>query len=176
MHELRDDFIDPPLRSGVSRYRLPVMAGVALGAILFQVYVPRLLDVLAYLELPLLVTLYFPLMRRSPMSGVVIGAAIGLAQDSLSNNPLGMFGIAKTLIGYLAGSLSQRFDDTNKWVRLVLAFSFFFFHQGFYWSMQRALRGEQVEFNWERTLIEAVLNALVALPFFSILDKLRERI
>ena len=53
---------------------------------------------------------YFSLMRRSPVAGVLFGAGIGLAQDSLSHNPLGMFGIVKTLVGYFAASMSQRFD------------------------------------------------------------------
>ena len=169
----QDHIAEAPLRSGSSKYRIPVIAGVALGAILFQLYVPRMIRLLDYLELPLLVTLYFPLMRRSPFSGMFMGAGIGLVQDSLSNNPLGMFGIAKTLIGYLAGSISQRFDDTNNWVRLTLAFLVYLFHQLLYWAMRRALRGEIIDLNWERTLVEAVLNALVAVPFFSLLDRLR---
>src|SRR6266446_10062108 len=73
--------------------------GIPLAAILFQVYVPRFLTFLSYLELPLLVTVYFGLMRRSPVAGVLFGAGVGLAQDSLSHNPLGMFGIVKTLGG-----------------------------------------------------------------------------
>ena len=92
-------------------------------------YVPRFITYLSYLELPLLVTVYFALMRRSPMAGVLFGAGIGLAQDSLSHHPLGMFGIVKTLVGYFAASVSQRFDVENPVLRLVLAFFFFFFHQ-----------------------------------------------
>ena len=106
-----------------------------MAAILFQVYVPRFFERLSYLELPLLVTVYFSLMRRSPVAGVLFGAGIGLAQDSLSHNPLGMFGIVKTLVGYFAASMSQRFDVQNPWVRLVLGFFFFFFHQFFYWVL-----------------------------------------
>ncbi len=70
---------------------------------------------LSYLELPLLVTVYFSLMRRSPIAGVLFGAGIGLAQDSLSRSYFGMFGIVKTLVGYFAASVSQRFDVENPW-------------------------------------------------------------
>ena len=167
----RDEIAEPPLRWGGGKYRLLSIAGVALAAILFQFYVPRIIKVLDYLELPLLVTLYFPLIRRSPLSGLFIGAGIGLAQDALSELPFGMFGIAKTLIGYLAGSISQRFDETNDGFRLVLAFCVFLFHQVLFWAMQRALRGEMIDLNWERTLVQAVLNALVAVPFFAFLDR-----
>jgi len=35
-----------------------------------------------------------------------------------------MFGIVKTLVGYFAASMSQRFDVQNAGVRLVLGFFF----------------------------------------------------
>jgi rod shape-determining protein MreD len=116
---------------------------------------------------------YFSLMRRSPVAGVLFGAGIGLAQDSLSHNPLGMFGIVKTLVGYFAASMSQRFDVQNAGVRLVLGFFFCFFHQFFYWVLGRALLGEALDLDLQTTLVVAVLNALVAVPLFHILDKLK---
>lgn len=147
--------------------------GIPLAAILFQVYVPRFISYLSYLELPLLVTVYFSLARRSPVAGVFFGAGIGLAQDSLSHHPLGVFGIVKTLVGYFAGSVSQRFEVENSWVRLVLAFFFFFFHQFFYWFLTSALLAEPVGFEPLQTIVKAVLNAIVAVPLFHVLDKLR---
>src|SRR6478672_341502 len=132
----RAEFADTPLlKQGVSRFHAAALVAIPLAAILFQVYVPRFIERLSYLELPLLVTVYFSLMRRSPVAGVLFGAGIGLAQDSLSHNPLGMFGIVKTLVGYFAASMSQRFDVQNPWVRMVLSFFFFFFHQFFYWVL-----------------------------------------
>jgi rod shape-determining protein MreD len=160
-------------KNRISKYNAASMAGIALAAILFQVYVPRFLTYLSYLEVPLLVTVYFSLMRRSPVTGVLFGAGIGLAQDSLSHQPLGMFGIVKTLVGYFAASVSQRFDVENSAIRLVLGFFFFFFHQVFYWVLARALLGEAVNFDLPRTLIVAVLNAAVAVPLYRTLDKLR---
>ena len=83
-----------------------------------------------------------------------------------------MFGIVKTLVGYFAASVSQRFEANNPLLRLVLAFFFFFFHQFFYWVLARALLGEAVSFEPLQTLVLAVLNAAVAVPLFRILDKL----
>jgi rod shape-determining protein MreD len=157
----------------VSKFNWMSILGIPLAAILFQVYVPRFITYLSYLEVPLLVTVYFALARRSPVAGVFFGAGIGLAQDSLSHHPLGMFGIVKTLVGYFAGNLSQRFEVQNSWVRLVLAFFFFFFHQFFYWFLTRVLLGELVGFDPLQELVVALLNALVAVPLFHVLDKLR---
>jgi rod shape-determining protein MreD len=166
-------FSDPPRKGRASKFKWVAIIGIPLAAILFQVYVPRFFTTLAYLEMPLLVTVYFSLMRRSPPAGVLFGMCIGLAQDSLSNQPLGMFGIVKTLVGYFAASVSQRFEANSPVLRLVLAFFFFFFHQFFYWVLARALLGQAVSFEPIQTLVLAVLNAAVAVPLFHILDKLR---
>jgi len=166
-------FSDSPRKSRASKFKWVSIVGIPLAAILFQVYVPRFFTTLAYLEMPLLVTVYFSLMRRSPPSGVLFGMCIGLAQDSLSNLPLGMFGIVKTLVGYFAASVGQRFEANSAVLRLVLAFFFFFFHQFFYWVLARALLGQAVSFEPVQTLVLAILNAAVAVPLFHILDKLR---
>jgi rod shape-determining protein MreD len=160
--------------SRISRFRAWVLVLVPLVSILFQVYVPLFFQFLGYLELPLLVTVYFALMRRSPVSGLLIGAAVGLMQDSLSKHPLGMFGIAKTLVGYFAASVGLRFDVEHGLVRLVLAFFFYFFHQFFHFVMTRALLAQEMAFDPQRTLILGALNAVVAVSLFHFLDKLKE--
>lgn len=164
---------DASRKSGLDKYNRLVLIAIPLTAILFQVYVPRFLPFLSYLELPLLVTVYFALTRRSPIAGVLYGASVGLAQDSLSHHPLGMYGIVKTLVGYFAAFTSLRFDVRNHSVRAILAFFFYFFHEFFYWVLARALLGEVVEFDLPRVLVLAVLNAAVAPPLFLILDKLK---
>jgi rod shape-determining protein MreD len=160
-------------KNRISRFNWMSIVGIPLAAILFQVVVPRFVPYLSYLELPLLVTVYFSLARRSPITGLLFGAGIGLAQDSLSPHPLGMFGIVKTLVGYFAGSFSQRFEVENSMVRLLLAFFFFFFHQFFYWFLRSALLGDRVDFELIQTTVLAALNAAVAVPLFHVLDKLK---
>ena len=104
----------------------------------------------------------------------MFGAAIGLGQDSLSHQPLGMFGIVKTLVGYFAASVSMRFDVDNPFIQFILGFFFFFFHQFFYWMLSRALLAQQIDFNAQQTFIFGLLNAVVALPLFMLLDKIKE--
>lgn len=174
MTEFSARYSDTPRKKNrIAQYKWAVIAGIGLSAILFQVYVPRFVSYLSFLELPLLVTVHFALMRRSPTLGVFLGSLIGLAQDSLSSNPLGMFGIVKTLVGYFAATVSQRFDVETSGARLVLAFFFFVFHQFFYWVLGRALLGQPITLDLPQTLLMAALNALVAVPLYHILDKLR---
>ncbi len=159
----------------VARFRRWGLIAVPLAAILFQVYVPLFFQFFQFLEMPLLVTVYFSLMRRDQVAGTFIGAGIGLVQDSLSHQPLGMFGIVKTLVGYFAASVGMRFDVDHVVIRFLLGFFFYCFHQFFYWVLARALLGQLVPFDVRQTLVIALLNAVVGISLFHFLDKLKER-
>ncbi len=132
--------------SQVARFRAWVLFAVPLASILFQVYVPHFFPFLGFLELPLLVVVYFALMRRGPVGALLVGALVGLAQDSLSKNLLGMYGIVDTMVGYFAASVGVRLDVDHSFLRLLLAFSFYIFHQFLYWVLSRALLSQQLAF------------------------------
>ncbi len=158
----------------VSRFRPWAFFVAPLAAILFQVYVPIFFQFLKFLEMPLLVVVYFAIMRRNQISGLMIGALVGLAQDSLTNKPLGMYGITNTLVGYFAASVGVRLDVEHSFIRFLLGFFFFVFHQFFYWVMSRALLGLVLRFDWQGTLMSGLLNAVVGVALFHLLDKLKE--
>ena len=175
MSDFDSRVMDLASRQGrTSKVRLVILVLAPLAAILFQVYVPRFVQPLSYLELPLLMTVYFALLRRNQVAGCFTGCAIGLLQDALSHHPLGMFGIVKTLVGYFAASVSQRFDVQNIALRFILNFFFFMFHQLLFWVLTRALQGHPVDLNAAQTVIFAFLNAVVAIPLFLVLDKLKD--
>ena len=164
---------EPVRKDRGSGFNIAIIIGISLLSILFRVYISRFVPYLQYLELPLLVTVYFSLMWRSPIAGALFGAVIGLAQDSLSHQYLGMFGIVKTLVGYFAASMSLRVDVGNPMLRLVLGFFFFFFHALLYWVLARALLGEALQFELGQVLVLAILNAIVAVFLFQFLDRLK---
>jgi rod shape-determining protein MreD len=97
----------------VYRFSMPVTIGVPLLALFLQAFLPRRLPFFSYLDLPLLVTIFFAMARRNPISGLFTGAAIGLAQDMLGPYPIGIYGIAKTVVGYGASSLGAKLDVEN---------------------------------------------------------------
>lgn len=158
-----------------SRFQAIALLAITMLAIIGKFYLPRLLPHTEWLELPLLLTVYFGLMRRSQLQALFFGAFVGLAEDSLSpaNIPIGMYGITKTLVGYFAASVSMRFNVETPVMRFVLSFFFYFFHAFFYWAMRRALLGQIVPFNPQDTLVDGILNAIVALPLFAILDRMK---
>jgi rod shape-determining protein MreD len=161
--------------SQVARFRAWVMFAVPLAAILFQVYVPLFFQFLGFLDLPLLVVVYFAFMRREPVVGLLVGCVVGLAQDSLSKNWLGMYGIVNTMVGYFAASIGVRLDVDHNFLRFLLAFLFYFFHQFLYWVLSRALLTQQVAFEIQKTLLLGLLNAVVGVALYHFLDRLREQ-
>jgi rod shape-determining protein MreD len=176
MNGTSDQILTRPTReSWFSRFQVLALAAITLVAIIGKVYLPRLIPNTEWLELPLLLTVYFGLMRRNQLASLLFGAFVGLAEDSLSpaNIPIGMYGITKTLVGYFAAAVSIRFDVESTLIRVVLSFFFYFFHAFFYWIMRRALLGQLVPFDPQETFVHGALNAVVAIPLFLILDRMK---
>lgn len=176
INETSDVILKRPVRdSWFSRFEVVALAAITLIAIIGKFYLPRLIPHTEWLELPLLLTVYCGLTRRSPVSALLFGAFVGLSEDSLSpaNIPIGMYGITKTLVGYFAASVSVRFNVDSPAIRLVLCFFFYFFHAFFYWVMRRALLGQVVPFDPQETFVHGALNAIIALPLFAILDRMK---
>jgi rod shape-determining protein MreD len=161
--------------SWFSRFQVVALGAITLIAIVGKFYLPRLIPNTEWLELPLLLTVYFGLMRRSQISALFFGAFVGLAEDLLSpvNIPIGMYGITKTLVGYFSASMSMRFNVENSVIRLVLCFIFYIFHAFVYWIMRRALLGQMIPFDPQQALVFGGLNAIIAIPLFAFLDRMK---
>jgi rod shape-determining protein MreD len=176
MNETSDQIVTQPIKeSWFNRFQVVALAAITLLSVIGKFYLPRLIPNTEWLELPLLLDVYFGLMRQNQIASLFFGAFVGLAEDSLSpaNLPIGMYGITKTLVGYFAASVSLRFNVESAVIRFVLCFFFFFFHAFFYWMMRRALLGQIVPFDPRETLIHGTLNSLVSIPLFIILDRMK---
>ena len=73
----------------------------------------------AAIDLVLIVVVYIAL-KAGPVPGLVAGTVAGLVQDALSNPILGIGGLAKTIVGFLAGVLATQFILTGPLPRLVM--------------------------------------------------------
>jgi rod shape-determining protein MreD len=149
---------------------------VPLLAILLQVLLPRPFPRLSILELPLIVTVFFAVSRRNPVAGTLTGAAIGLLQDALTNQPIGVNGMAKSVIGYIAASIGIQIDVENVTTRLLINFAFSLLNSALLFLINRRLLGiPNFHLLWTHELLRAVINTLVALPIFFLLDYTKRR-
>lgn len=158
----------------VHKFHAGVITGVVILALLLQAFLPLYFHWAGYLELPLLVTIYFALSRRNPSSGLLLGMVIGVAQDSLSHTPIGLYGIAKTLVGFVASSIGSRIDVEHPASRFFLTLLFFHFHNVVFVFTERVLLAQQNPYLTTSLVVASVINAAVAVVLFSLLDRLRK--
>jgi rod shape-determining protein MreD len=160
----------------VHKFRSGAIVVSTFLALVLQAFVPVYFPKFAVLDLPLLIVIYFGLSRRNPSTGLLLGMVIGLLQDSLSGPtvPLGLYGIAKTIIGYLASSIGARLDTEHPAARFALTMMFFVVHQGVITLTRRLLLAEPEPWFTLRLLIAAAINAVVAVVLFTLLDRLRK--
>lgn len=149
---------------------------VPVAAVLLQSMLPILWHRLVILDLPLIVTIFFALSRRSPIAGTITGAVIGLFQDGLTGLPFGTNGIAKAIIGYMAASVGFAVDVDNIVNRLVLTAIFCLLQSGILFVIQKFLVADPyVHMRIFYELIGAPINAGLAVPIFVMLDRFRHR-
>jgi rod shape-determining protein MreD len=159
----------------VYRFSIPATVLVPLTALFLQAFLPRQFPIFAYLDLPLLVTIFFAMARRNPISGLVTGAIIGLLQDCLGGHAIGLYGIAKTVVGYGASSLGVKLDVENAGARLLLTLGFYLIHAAVYFTVARALVSMAVNWSWGRGILAGLANAFVGVVLYWALDKLKQR-
>jgi len=151
-----------------------VTVAIVLVALFLGVYLPHLFPRYDLLDLPLMIVIYFSVSQRSPMAGTFLGAIVGLAQDLPTNQPIGINGIAKSIIGYAAASIGLQVDVDNLMNRTLLNFLFCLLQSGILYGVRHWMLGmPEYRGLWLRELIRAGLNALVAAPLFLLLDRTR---
>jgi rod shape-determining protein MreD len=156
-------------------YPLALYLTVPVAAILLQSFTTLHFARFAILDLPLLVTIYFGITGRSPVAATAMGTVIGLAQDALTHRPVGVNGIAKAVIGYLSASLGMRLDTDNYLPRLLLGFVFTVLHSAMFLLITHRLLGLEVGWSWLHELIRGVVNAVVGVGLFMLLDLARPK-
>ena len=159
----------------VRRYPMLVYALVPLAALVVQAWLPRVLGRFAWFDLPLVITVYFALDRRSPIQGTIMGATMGIFEDALSHHPIGINGVAKTVVGFLAASVGTLIDVEEQTVRLILNFLFSLLSGAMYVLIYRVLLGLDLEWSWLNELFKAIGNSLFAVVLFPALDRLQIR-
>jgi rod shape-determining protein MreD len=160
----------------VYRFSVPVTIGIPFLALIAQACIPLWFPRFAvYFDLPLLVTIFFAMARRNPISGLLTGGAIGLAQDMLGHNPIGIYGIAKTVVGYGASSLGVKLDVENAGARFLVTLGFYLVHSAVYFAVARGLVNMTQNWSWPHGIIAGLVNAAFGMMLYFLLDKLKQR-
>lgn len=160
----------------VYRFSWAVAVGVPLSVLFLQGFIPVRVSALRILDLPLLVTIFFAISRRNPITGLGTGCLIGLVQDALTQHPIGVNGIAKTVVGFLASSLGVKIDVEQPGSRFLLIYVFYLLHQAIYFGIMRGLANEPLTWHWGHQLLGAFLESLIGVVLCIFLDRFKQRV
>jgi rod shape-determining protein MreD len=159
----------------VYRFNLAVTVLTPLLALFLQAFLSWKLPFFTIFDLPFLVVVFFAVARRSQIAGMFTGSIIGLLQDSLTHLPLGVYGIANTVVGYGASSLGVRLDVENAGSRFLVTVFFYGVHEIVYFSVARGLVRLDLRWSWAHEIGSALANAALAVILFAVLDRFKER-
>ncbi len=158
---------------GAKSFPLVVYIIVPLLALGLQSLLSLHLSQFDLVDLPLLVTIYYAITQREPVSATLAGTIIGIAQDGLTHHALGIFGISKAVVGYMAASLGVRVDTENHGARLLVAFGFTLVQTVILWLLQKHMLGQPFAWHGVHEVIRALVNAVVGVILFALLDLTR---
>ena len=159
----------------VYRFSIPATVGVSAAALFFQAFLPRHFPFFAYFDLPFLVVVFFAIARRSQVTGLLTGAVIGLAQDALTSQPLGLYSLTKTVVGYGASSLGVKLDVENAGARFLVTLFFYLLHEVVYFTVARGMVNLTLNWSWSRGILAGLANAVVGVALYFVLDKFKQR-
>ena len=148
---------------------------IPLTAVFLQAFVPLRFPFFSIFDLPLLVTIGFATARRSPLAGLFTGGLIGILQDALTHQPIGLYGISKTVVGFGASSLGVKLDVENVGARFLLTIFFYVVHEVVYFMIARGLVGLRMAWSWPHELLSGVANAMLGVFIFALLDRVKQR-
>ena len=155
----------------IRRYPALIYALVPVLAVVLQAWLPRLLGRFAWFDLPLVVTVFFALTRRNAIQGSILGGILGIFEDALTGHAIGINGVAKTMVGYLAASIGVLVNVENHAIRLVITFVLSIVGSATYFFVVRFLLGMSWDTNWMNELYKAIGNSVIALVLFPLLDR-----
>lgn len=131
----------------------------------------------AALDLVLIVVVYVALVS-GPIKGLLLGTAAGLIQDALSSGIIGVGGLAKTVVGFVAGLLGTQFIVTSPLSRFLVFVLATMLHATVFMGLYVLLDLRQFSSPYAAVMSQAVGNGflgVVGAQLVELLPSLRER-
>jgi rod shape-determining protein MreD len=122
-------------------------------------------------DLVLVVVVYLAL-TMGPTTGLLAGALAGLVQDALSSNVIGIGGLAKTVVGFLAGVIGTQFIVVHTLPRFVVFFCATVLHAVVFMGLYVLLDLRHFGTPYAAVTGQAVGNAVVGVVVFQLVELL----
>ena len=146
-----------------------VLIAIALALALQTTLARFLVGGTAALDLVLVVVVYVAL-TSGPVSGMLAGSLAGLIQDALSSGVIGIGGLAKSIVGFVAGAVGRQFIVTAALPRLVMFVGATAAHAVVFMGLYAMLGLRSFPSPWAAILSQALGNAAVGMIAFTIVE------
>jgi rod shape-determining protein MreD len=151
-----------------------VRGAAALAAILIAIALQTTLASLVFergtaIDLVLIVVVYVAI-KSGPVTGLMAGTVAGLIQDALSSGVLGIGGLAKTIVGFLAGVMGTQFIVSAPLPRFVLLLVATALHAAIFMGLYTVLNLRQFPAPYPQVVGQAFGNAFVGVVAFTVIE------
>jgi rod shape-determining protein MreD len=118
-----------------------------------------------------LVAVVYIALAFGAVTGMLAGAAAGLAQDSLAGSVIGLGGLSKTLVGFLVGVLGAQFIVSQTIPRFVMFVGATLLHEIAFEALYALVEGRAFGLQMSTVLVQAMVNAVIGVAAFMIVEK-----
>lgn len=119
-----------------------------------------------------LVAVVYVALTSGPVTGLLTGTFAGLIQDALSSGVIGIGGLAKTVVGFLAGIMGTQFIVAQPLPRFVVFFSATVLHAFVFMGLYVLLDMRAFGTPYAAVAGQAVGNAVVGVVAFQLVELL----
>ena len=104
------------------------------------------------------------------VTGAVAGTVGGLAQDALAGGIVGIGGLSETVIGFVVGLLGAQFIMSGFVARFMMFAAATFVHAAVFEVLSALAGGRPFALRWGATGVQALVNAVIGVTIFWIVE------
>ena len=118
------------------------------------------------------VAVIFVALQYGPVAGLLAGTAGGLAQDALAGGVVGIGGLAKTVVGFLAGLFGAQFIVSQPLPRFVIFVGGTALHEVVFQALYGLVEARGFRVDTRALITQAFVNGIVGLAAFFVLEQM----
>jgi rod shape-determining protein MreD len=119
-----------------------------------------------------LIAVVYVALTSGPVTGLLSGTFAGLVQDALSSGVIGIGGLAKTVVGFLAGVIGTQFIVTHSLPRFVVFFLATIVHAIIFMGLYILLDLRHFGTPYAAVIRQALANAIIGIVAFQVVELL----
>ncbi|HZR23434.1 MAG TPA: rod shape-determining protein MreD [Vicinamibacterales bacterium] len=119
-----------------------------------------------------LVAVVYVALTSGPVTGLLTGTVAGLIQDALSSGVIGIGGLAKTVVGFLAGIIGTQFIVAQPLPRFVVFLSATVLHAVIFMGLYALLDLRHFGTPYAAVSGQAIGNAIIGVVAFQLVELL----